>query len=80
MIIEAEFVGECSSGGLKPLTIFFEYDLVQVDNTTTHQPKLTVEVPILFPFKNNKMVSWNYNYNYVNEATTTNILGNRGMT
>ena len=45
-----------------------------------HQPKLTVEVLSIFPYMDNKMVPWNYHYNYVNESTMANILGIRGMT
>ena len=47
---------------------------------TMHPSKLTVEVLSPFPYMDNKMVPWNYNYNYVNEPIATNIVGIRGMT
>ena len=55
------------------MTIFFEDDMAQVDNMATHQLKLIVEVPSHFPYKDNKMVPWNYNCNYVHEAAIENI-------
>ena len=45
-----------------------------------HQPKQTVEVPSPFPYMDNKMVPWNYNCNYVREATVEKISGIGGMT
>ena len=80
VITDAKFMERSSSNGLKPLTIFFKDDLVSVSNITMHQPRLTVEVPSLFPYMDNKMVPWNYNCNYVNEAATTNISSIGSMT
>ena len=80
VITRAEFVGGSFLRGLKPLTIFFEDDLVQVDNMTMHQLQLIVEVSAPFPYKENKMVPWNYNCNYVSETDTNNILGVGSMT
>ena len=79
VITDAKFVGESFSKGSRPLTIFFEDDLVTVADMRMNQPKLTVEVPSLFPYMYNKMVPWKYNYNYVNEPATANILGIGGM-
>ena len=56
VITDAKFVGKSSFKRLKPLTIFFEDDSIQLDNPTIHQPKLIIEVPSLFPYKDNKMV------------------------
>ena len=73
VIIDAKFMGESSLGGHRPLTIFFEDDLIPIANMTMPPSKLTVEVPSPFPYTNNKMVPWTYNCNYVNETTTANI-------
>ena len=75
VITDARFVGESSLVGPRPLTILFEDDLVPSIDLKMHLIKLTIEVPSSFPYTNNKMVPWNYNYNYVNEPTVTNILG-----
>ena len=80
VITSAKFFEGSSSKVSKLLTIFLEDDSVQVDNMTTHQPKLIVEVPSHFPSNDNKMVPWNYNYNYVHKETMANISGIRGMT
>ena len=80
VITDARFVGESSLVGPRPLTILFEDDLVPSIDLKMHLIKLTIEVPSSFPYTNNKMVPWNYNYNYVNEPTVTNILGIGGMT
>ena len=80
VITDAKFVGESSTRGLKPLTIFFEDDLILVTNMTMRLPKLTVEVLSPFPYTDNKVVAWNYNCNYVNESATPNISGIGGMT
>ena len=80
VITGAEFVGGSSLRGPKLLTIFFEDDLTSVANRMMYQPKLTVEVSSSFPYTDNKMVPLNYNCNYVNESTTTNISGTGGMT
>ena len=79
VIIDARFIGESSSIGPKPLTIFFKDDSILVANMVMQPPKLTIEVPSPFPYMDNKMVLWSYNCNYVNESTTTNILGIEGM-
>ena len=44
VITDAKFMGESSSKGPRPLTIFFEDDLVSVANMTMHPSKLTVEM------------------------------------
>ena len=75
MITDAKFMGESSLGGLRPLTIFFEDDMVSIANMTMHPPKLTVEVLSPFSYTNNKMVPWSYNCNYVNESAAASILG-----
>ena len=49
VIIDAKFMGGSFFEGSKPLTIFFEDDLISVSNVMMHQLKLTVEVPFLFP-------------------------------
>ena len=49
MITDAKFMGESSLGGPRPLTIFFEDDLILVANTRMNLPKLIVEVPSPFP-------------------------------
>ena len=46
---------------------------------TMHSSKLIVEVLSLFPNRDNKMVPWNYNYNYVNEPVAGNISGIGGI-
>ena len=79
VIIDARFVRESSFEKSKPLTIFFEDDSIPMGNTMMHQPKLTVKVPSLFPYTDNKMVPWNYNCNYVNESATANISSIRGI-
>ena len=66
VITDAKFVGGSSLEGSKPLTMEVNCDQIQVANVIMHQPKLTVEVSSLFPYKDNKMVPWNYNCNYVN--------------
>ena len=63
VITGAEFVRGSSLRGPKLLTIFFEDDLIPVNNMTMHQPRLIMEVPSPFPYKDNKMIPWNYNYN-----------------
>ena len=80
VITSAEFVEGSSFEGPKFLTFFFEDDLIPMSNMTMHQFRLTVEIPSLFPYTDNKMVPWNYNCNYVDEAISENILGIRGMT
>ena len=49
VITDAKFVGGSSSEGPKPLSIFFEDDLLLLANVIMHQPKLTVEVLSPFP-------------------------------
>ena len=73
VITDAKFVGESSSKGSRSLTIFFDDDLVLVVDMRMHPSKLIVEVQSPFPYMDNKMVPWNYNYNYMNEPTVTNI-------
>ena len=79
VIIDAKFMGESSSEGSKPLTIFFKDDQISMANVTMYQPRLTMEVPYPFPYMDNKMMPWNYNCNHVHEAVATNILGIGGM-
>ena len=73
VIIDAKFMGESSLERPRPLTIFFEDDSVLIANMTMHSLKLTVEVPSLFPYMDNKMMPWNHNCNYVNEPVAANI-------
>ena len=49
VITDAKFIGESSLSGLRPLTIFFEDDLVPVTNMIMHPSKLIMEVPSSFP-------------------------------
>ena len=56
VITDARFVGESSSKRSRPLTIFFEDDLISEVNITTHLPKLTVKVSSPFLYIDNKMV------------------------
>ena len=79
VITDARFVGESFLEGSRPFTIFFEDDSDPVVNTMTYPLMLTMEVPSLFPYMDNKMVPWNYNYNYMNEPATANISGIGGM-
>ncbi|XP_017970433.1 PREDICTED: uncharacterized protein LOC108660684 [Theobroma cacao] len=46
---------------IKPLTIFYEPRREPVEDKT--QAKMTIEVPKPFPYKDDKAVLWNYNYN-----------------
>ena len=78
VITDAKFMGKSSSRGSRPLTIFFKDDLISMIDIRMHPPKLTVEVLSLFPYMDNKMVPWNYNYNYVNEPVVA--MGIKGMT
>ena len=80
VITKAKFVRGSSFERLKPLTIFFENDLVLLTNTMMHKPRLTIEVPSSFLYTDNKMVPWNYNCNYVNESAVKNISGIGGTT
>ena len=61
VIIWAEFVGGSSLRRSKSLTIFFEDEPTGADNVTIHTPtpKLIMEVPTHFPYKEDKMVPWN---------------------
>ena len=80
MITDAKFIGKSFEGRLRPLTIFFEDNLVPMVNVNVHPSNLIVEVPSPFLYMTSKMVSWNYHCNYVNEPTATNISSIRGMT
>ena len=59
VITRAKFVGESSLRRPKPLTIFFKDDPNQVDNAYT---KASSRGTTHFPYKKNKMVLWNYNF------------------
>ena len=48
VITDVKFMERSSFEGLKPLTIFFENDLVLLTNTMMHKPRLTIEVPSSF--------------------------------
>ena len=50
VITDAKFVGKSSLGRPKPLTIFFENDLIPMADMRMHLSKLTVEVTSLFPY------------------------------
>ena len=56
VIMNARFVGETSSRGPRPLTVFFEDESVPAANMITHPPKLTVKVLSPFPYTDSKMV------------------------
>ena len=80
VITNAKFIGESSKGRPRPLTIFFEDDLVPVANINVHPFKLIVEVSSPFPYTDSQMVPWSYHCNYVNEPAAANILGIGDMT
>ena len=79
---EIEFSGKIMEESINviTLTIFFEDDSISMTDITMDPPKPTIKVPSLFSYTDNKMVPWNYNYNYVNELATANMLGIKGMT
>ena len=41
---------------------------------------LVVEVPRLFPYESQKIVPWDYSYNYTHHTATTNLTGVGGIT
>ena len=55
VITDAKFIGESFEGRPRPLTIFFEDDLIPMANVNVHPSKLIMEGLSLFPYTDNKM-------------------------
>ena len=56
MTIDVKFVKESFERRPRPLTIFLEDNMIPVTSVNVHPPKLTMEVPSLFPYTDSKMV------------------------
>ena len=56
VITDTKFIRESFEGKPRPLTIFFEDDLVPMANINAYPSKLIVEVLSPFPYMNSKMV------------------------
>ena len=71
MITDTTYLGDPSPNGPKPITIFHDNMLVKEETSETPKPILVIEVPKPFPYMSNKIVPWDYRYNYANEIAIT---------
>ena len=75
VIIDTTYLGDPSSSGPRPITIFHDNLPTKVKVSETPKPVLVIEVPKSFTYTSNKTVLWDYRCNYANETTTTDLTG-----
>ena len=64
----------------RSITIFHDNEMVRDEMPKVSTLVSMVEVPRPFPYKSQKAVPWDYNYNYTNQTAATDLTGVRGIT
>ena len=60
--------------GPKPITIFHDNEAARTKLPKVSIPILVVEVPKPFPYESQKVIPWDYNYNYTHQTTVMTSL------
>ena len=69
-----------SSTGPRSITIFHDNMTARDEVPKVSTPVLMVEVLGPFPYKSQKAMPWDYNYNYTHQTAATDLTGVRGIT
>ena len=80
VIMGTTYLRTPSSTGSRPITIFHDNEEARNKIPKVLIPVLVIEVPSLFPYESQKMVSWDYNCNYTHQTAATNLTGVGGIT
>ena len=80
VIIGTTYLGTLSSAGPKPITIIHDNEAARDGMPKVSTPVLVVEVPRPFPYKSQKVVPWDYDCNYTNQTSTTDLTSVGGIT
>ena len=68
------------STGPRSIIIFHDNEATRDEMPKVSTPVLVVEVPRPFPYKSQKVVPWDYNCNYTDQTTTTDLICVGGIT
>ena len=69
-----------SSIGPKPIMIFHDNEMAKDEMPKVSMSILVVEVPRPFPYESQKVVPWDYNYNYTHQTAATDLIDVGGIT
>ena len=80
VITGTTYSGTPSLTGPMPITIFYDNEAAKMELPKVSTLVLVVEVSKPFPYKSQKVIPWDYNYNYIYQTAVNDLTSVGGLT